>query len=80
MFVLELEGNKIFDRPIEEVFAYMDDIENEHEWLPYLRQWEQSPNPVQRSYSRLNHDFQAFSQPGNFKGLFVFYQREAVGN
>ena len=47
MFVLDLEGSILINRPVEEVFAYMDDIEKEHEWQPYLREWEQSPDPNQ---------------------------------
>ena len=45
MFVLELEDSVVINRPVEEVFAYMDDIEKEHEWQPYLKEWEQSPDP-----------------------------------
>ena len=47
MFVLDLEGSIVINRPVEEVFSYMDDIEKEHEWQPYLREWEQSPDPNQ---------------------------------
>jgi uncharacterized membrane protein len=47
MFVLDLEGSILINRPVEEVFSYMDDIEKEHEWQPYLREWEQSPDPNQ---------------------------------
>ncbi len=45
MFVLELEDSVIIHRPVEEVFAYMDDIDNEHEWQPYLKEWSQTPDP-----------------------------------
>jgi uncharacterized membrane protein len=47
MFELDLEDSIVIKRPLEEVFNYMDDIEKEHEWQPYLRKWEQSPDPHQ---------------------------------
>ena len=47
MFELNLEDSIIINRPVEEVFAYMDDIEKEHEWQPYLESWEQSLDPNQ---------------------------------
>ena len=47
MFELDLEDSIVINRPLEEVFTYMDDIEKEHEWQPYLRNWEQSPDPNQ---------------------------------
>ena len=47
MFILDLEDSIVIDKPLEEVFAYMDDIEREHEWQPYLLGWEQSPDPKQ---------------------------------
>jgi uncharacterized membrane protein len=47
MYELILEDRIIVNRPLEEVFNYMDDIENEHEWQPYPRKWEQSPDPHQ---------------------------------
>jgi uncharacterized membrane protein len=37
MYELILEDRIIVNRPLEEVFNYMDDIENEHEWQPYPR-------------------------------------------
>ena len=47
MFELDLEDSIVINRPLEVVFTYMDDIEREHEWQPYLRNWEQSPDPNQ---------------------------------
>jgi len=47
MFVLNLQGSVVIDRPVDEVFRYMDDIEREHEWQPYLREWEQTPDSNQ---------------------------------
>jgi uncharacterized membrane protein len=47
MFVLDLEDSIVINKPLEEVFTYMDDIEREHEWQPYLLGWEQSPDPKQ---------------------------------
>lgn len=43
MFTLELEDSIVINRPVEEVFAYMDDIDKEHEWQPYLKEWSQTP-------------------------------------
>ena len=37
MFALEMEDSIVINRPVEEVFSYMDDIENE-------RVWQQKPN------------------------------------
>ncbi len=37
----------MFELDLEEMFTYMDDIEREHESQPYLRNWEQSPDPHQ---------------------------------
>lgn len=42
MFTLEMEVSVILKRPVAEVFVYMDDIEREHEWQPYLVRWEKS--------------------------------------
>ncbi|UCD41013.1 MAG: SRPBCC family protein, partial [Chloroflexota bacterium] len=47
MFELDLEDSIVINKPLEEVFTYMDDIEREHEWQPYLRNWEQSSDPHQ---------------------------------
>jgi uncharacterized membrane protein len=47
MFVLDLEGSVVINKTVEEVFSYMDDIAKEHEWQPYLEDWEQSPDPNQ---------------------------------
>jgi uncharacterized membrane protein len=47
MFELDLEDNITINRPVEDVFSYMDDIEREHEWQPYLRDCQQSPDPSQ---------------------------------
>jgi uncharacterized membrane protein len=47
MFELDLEDSIVINRSPEDVFTYMDDIEREHEWQPYLRNWEQSPDPNQ---------------------------------
>ena len=47
MFELDLVDSIIINRPVEEVFSYMDDIEREHEWQPYLRNWQQSPDANQ---------------------------------
>ena len=47
MFELDLEDSIVINRPLEEVFNYMEDIEREHEWQPYLRNWEQTPDPNQ---------------------------------
>ena len=41
--MLEYEENIVIQRPIEEVFSYMQDIEREHEWQPNLREAEQDP-------------------------------------
>ena len=41
MLTLEMEDSIVINRPVAEVFAYMDNIENEYEWQPYLREWEQ---------------------------------------
>lgn len=46
-FKLELQDNVLIQRPIEAVFEYMDDIEREHEWQPWLEKWEQTPDPAQ---------------------------------
>ena len=35
----------MINRPVEEVFAYMDEISKEKEWQPYLKEWEQTPDP-----------------------------------
>lgn len=45
MFVLDLTASVVIERPIETVLAYMDDIEREAEWQPYLREWSPSPDP-----------------------------------
>ena len=47
MFALNLQGSVTIDKPVDEVFRYIDDIEREHEWQPYLRAWKQAPNPTQ---------------------------------
>ena len=47
MFVLDLEGSVVINKTVEEVFSYMDDIDKEHEWQPYLEDWQQSPDPNQ---------------------------------
>ena len=37
----------VIRRPVDEVYAFMDDIEREQEWQPNLRSWEQiPPGPV----------------------------------
>jgi len=41
--MLEYESSITINRPVEEVFAYMQDTEREHEWQPNLREAEQSP-------------------------------------
>lgn len=34
-------------RPVEEVFAYMDDVSREHEWQPGIREaWKEPPGPT----------------------------------
>ena len=33
----------VIDRPVADVFAYMDDVDREHEWQPNLREAEQIP-------------------------------------
>ena len=33
----------VIRRPLADVFAYMDDIDREHEWQPHLREAEQLP-------------------------------------
>ena len=57
MFELDLEDSIVINRPLEEVFTYMDDIEREHEWQPYPRNWEQSPDPHQNGVGTIrNYD------------------------
>jgi uncharacterized membrane protein len=41
--MLRYESSIIIDRPVDEVFEYMQDIDREHEWQPNLREAEQSP-------------------------------------
>jgi uncharacterized membrane protein len=38
MFVLDLESSIVINKPVKEVFAYMDDIEKEHVWQPHLKE------------------------------------------
>lgn len=37
------EQSIVIRRPVDEVFAYMDDIDREHEWQPHLLEAEQTP-------------------------------------
>jgi carbon monoxide dehydrogenase subunit G len=41
--MLEYEESIVIERPIEEVFSYMQDIDREHEWQPNLREARQVP-------------------------------------
>ncbi|MGD2151921.1 MAG: SRPBCC family protein [Gemmatimonadales bacterium] len=41
--MLEYDSSIIIERPVEVVFAYMQDIDREREWQPNLREAEQSP-------------------------------------
>jgi uncharacterized membrane protein len=41
--MLRYESSIEIDRPLEEVFEYMQDIDREREWQPNLREAEQSP-------------------------------------
>ncbi|NIN72564.1 MAG: hypothetical protein GTO46_11725 [Gemmatimonadetes bacterium] len=41
--MLRYDASITIDRPVEEVFEYMQDIDREHEWQPNLREAEQSP-------------------------------------
>jgi uncharacterized protein YndB with AHSA1/START domain len=34
----------VIGRPVEDVFAYMNDVSREHEWQPQLREAEQTPS------------------------------------
>jgi hypothetical protein len=37
-----VRNRAIINRPVADVFAYMDDLEREHEWQPYLVRCEKS--------------------------------------
>ena len=37
------EASVVIDRPVKDVFEYMDDISREHEWQPQLVEAEQAP-------------------------------------
>jgi uncharacterized membrane protein len=41
--MLRYESSIVIDRPVDEVFDYMQDIDREREWQPNLREAEQSP-------------------------------------
>jgi carbon monoxide dehydrogenase subunit G len=41
--MLEYDYSIIIERPAEEVFEFMQDIDREHEWQPNLREAEQTP-------------------------------------
>ena len=41
--MLEYEESIVIQRPVKDVFSYMQDIEREHEWQPNLREAEQDP-------------------------------------
>jgi uncharacterized membrane protein len=41
--MLEYEESIVIARPVDEVFAYMQDIDKEHEWQPNLREAVQEP-------------------------------------
>ncbi|MGD2217692.1 MAG: SRPBCC family protein [Gemmatimonadales bacterium] len=41
--MLRYESTIVIDRPVDEVFDYMQDIDREREWQPNLREAEQSP-------------------------------------
>jgi hypothetical protein len=47
LFVLDLEDSITINKPLKEVFAYVDDIEQAQECQSYLKGWEQSPGPNQ---------------------------------
>ena len=56
MFTLELKESIVIHRPIAEVFAYMDDIDREHEWQPYLVRWEKSTEQNEVGTVRTYHN------------------------
>jgi len=41
--MLEYQYTTVINRPLEDVFDYMQDISREHEWQPNLREAEQIP-------------------------------------
>ena len=41
--MFKLQGSVIINRPIDEVWAYMDDIANARKWQPYLVGCKQTP-------------------------------------
>ena len=43
-----IEESIVIDRPVADVFAYMDDIHREREWQPAIRSVEQTPPGAQR--------------------------------
>jgi uncharacterized membrane protein len=55
LFTLELEESIIIKRSIKEVYAYMDDINREHEWQPYLKKWAQTPDPIENGFGSVRH-------------------------
>ena len=46
------EASVVIQRPVEEVFAYMDDVEQEREWQPQLVEVEQLPEGPTRVGTR----------------------------
>lgn len=46
------EQTVLIDRPLAEVFAYMNDVSREHEWQPQLVEAEQTPSGPTRVGSR----------------------------
>lgn len=43
MFALDLEGSTVIQKPVESVWAFMDDPNRAKEWQPYLVELEQIP-------------------------------------
>lgn len=50
--MLRYDSSIIIERPVEEVFEYMQDIDREREWQPNLREAEQSPEGEPRVGTR----------------------------
>ena len=43
MATIQYSDSTLIQRPVADVFAYMDDVSREHEWQPNLRDAEQEP-------------------------------------
>ncbi len=76
MFVLDLEDSIVINKTVEEVFSYMDDIEREHEWQPYLRGWRQSPDQNQNGVGTVRrYDNQYMGRSFTNEYRIVEYER-----